>query len=229
VGTPDNWRGVYNHYDSYPTGLGEDLWGVLVGETTEETENAEGAGDPVAVIDALARYGDWREYLNGGQCQHCGKTGVGQPHSYSMSPDAIKWDIENNQKPKHPAEIEAHNNFHETGFPDPEAKWHKHAAGEVLPFSSESPDPLSIEWVYVIDPDGTKLYILTFQSCTVEGRENGEIQNEVHIGDGAWDYGHCVYRHALVVTLDIKPDNFPNWENIEQIGYDLPEHKMKAA
>ena len=26
IGTPDAWRGVYNHYDSYPTGLGSAVW-----------------------------------------------------------------------------------------------------------------------------------------------------------------------------------------------------------
>ncbi len=26
IGTPKNWRGVYNHWDSYPTGLGRSIW-----------------------------------------------------------------------------------------------------------------------------------------------------------------------------------------------------------
>jgi len=29
VGTIDSWKGVYNHSDSYPTGLGKEIWGLL--------------------------------------------------------------------------------------------------------------------------------------------------------------------------------------------------------
>jgi len=31
VGTMDSWKGVYNHIDSYPSGLGKQLWNILDG------------------------------------------------------------------------------------------------------------------------------------------------------------------------------------------------------
>lgn len=30
--SPERWEGVYNHYDSYPHGLGQDVWDMLAAE-----------------------------------------------------------------------------------------------------------------------------------------------------------------------------------------------------
>ncbi|MCX7008349.1 MAG: hypothetical protein NTY53_14060, partial [Kiritimatiellaeota bacterium] len=62
--------GVYNHSDSYPTGLGADVFAA-----------AKKMG-VASLIAELLQYGDWRELGSGGICQYCGKK-TGQPHSIS--------------------------------------------------------------------------------------------------------------------------------------------------
>jgi len=70
IGTPKAWRGVYNHYDSYPTGLGKILWDHLSGRNLKD------------FAKELLNYDDWRSYLNKGICEYCGKKTT-QPHSIS--------------------------------------------------------------------------------------------------------------------------------------------------
>ena len=69
VGTKENWRGVYNHYDSYPTGLGRDLF-----------EHIKTQSDVQTFANNLLQFDDWRNYLRGGICPYCGKKTT-QPHS----------------------------------------------------------------------------------------------------------------------------------------------------
>ncbi|KXA90372.1 hypothetical protein AKJ61_00800 [candidate division MSBL1 archaeon SCGC-AAA259B11] len=51
----DGWEGIYNHFDSYPTGLGADLW-----ERLQEVNLSEFA-------ENLLNFTEWRDYLNGGE------------------------------------------------------------------------------------------------------------------------------------------------------------------
>jgi len=71
IGTPKAWRGVYNHFDSYPTGLGIDVWDLLLHEK-----------DLNEFAERLLSFDDWRSYLSGGICEYCGKKTT-QPHSIS--------------------------------------------------------------------------------------------------------------------------------------------------
>jgi len=70
-----SWVGVYNHSDSYPTGLGKELWDYL-----KEVKDLK------RFADELLSYDDWRNFRSGGVCQYCGKVGKGQPYPLFSSP-----------------------------------------------------------------------------------------------------------------------------------------------
>jgi hypothetical protein len=70
VGTLEKWAGLYNHWDSYPSGLGVEVWAEL-------QKNPE-------LPDTLLLFDDWRSYLSGGICEYCGKR-RGQSHSILMN------------------------------------------------------------------------------------------------------------------------------------------------
>lgn len=70
VGTAEKWSGVYNHFDSYFGGLGEEVW-----------EHVQKNKDRLAdFAKDILSFDDWRAYLDGGICQYCGKK-TGQPHT----------------------------------------------------------------------------------------------------------------------------------------------------
>lgn len=71
IKTDKGWRGVYNHFDSYPDGLGREVWVHLKTQVDSLKEFATG----------LLATDDWRNYLGGGLCEYCGKRGLGQPHT----------------------------------------------------------------------------------------------------------------------------------------------------
>lgn len=127
------WRGVYNHSDSYPTGLGKELWDYL---------HQDGV-DLIKFGEELMHYGDWREYRNGGLCEYCGKVGVGQPHTIS-------------------GDIYVAHHQDGQAFPDPDATKHQHGTEKArIRSEHEKQEGLFIEWVYVIDPKRRTLTVLT--------------------------------------------------------------------
>lgn len=71
IKTETGWRGVYNHFDSYPEGLGKDVWDHLKTQVDSLKDFAT----------KLLETDDWRNYLGGGLCEYCGKRGLGQPHT----------------------------------------------------------------------------------------------------------------------------------------------------
>lgn len=165
---PKTWKGVYNHWDSYPTGLGADVWAEITEHGIEK------------VAKEMLKYGDWREYKSKGICEYCGQK-VGQPHSISgkiispasiFSPELVKKyaDI------KTPGELTAKllteptlgrdphiiarsvlqdfdifRALAETGYPDPKAEHHSHGQGKVDQITNETTEALWHEWVYVLD------------------------------------------------------------------------------
>ena len=235
IGTPKNWRGVYNHWDSYPTRLGKELWNHL------QTVLKNGTTLEGFARDLLA-YDDWRSYLNQGTCEYCGKRTT-QPHSISgvifMRDEKFKTKEEMRRHyrslpawKERKADIEAairqewkiRENIQRTGYPDPEAKHHEHDTRPVEEqhITSDAPDPLFIEWVYVIDPETRTLHVLSSNG-------KAKLQSTPRSGDwctsksnGRWDYGHCVYWHEPVGSfLIVSPDPLPilcpepNWEALE--------------
>jgi len=228
IGTPENWRGVYNHWDSYPTGLGQAVWQHL------QTILEEGK-----TLDEFARelltYDDWRAYLNKGICEYCGKRTT-QPHSISgvivcrsdeqfetkEQMRAYYWSLPAWQGRE--ADIERAVNLEwkiresieRTDYPDPEAKYHEHDTRPVEEqhITSDDPDPLFIEWVYVIDPDTGTFSVLG---------HNGQTRRTVPLPpgewcrkepNGGWNYGHCMYWHELVAAFPLTGPE-PDWEALE--------------
>jgi hypothetical protein len=134
VGTTRKWRGLYNHSDSYPTGLGSELWDHLMQEQL--------AGRTLAEIgEAILQFDDWRNYLKGGICEFCGKLAE-QPHTISGSIYGKA-----NQNSGDP-------------FPDPGALHHEHNDLNSNNFMTNvTADALFIEWVYVIDPGANAVHV----------------------------------------------------------------------
>lgn len=66
------FKGVYNHFDSYPTGLGADMYEYLHNNTI----------DLKKMEKELFQTDDWRSYRSGGLCEYCGKLTT-QAHSIS--------------------------------------------------------------------------------------------------------------------------------------------------
>ena len=130
----DSWRGVYNHFDSYPEGLGADLFKHLQG------------GDLHQFAKDLMRFDDWRDYLGGGVCPYCGGVGLGQPHTISMvMPNGgTKF-----PDPKRKYHMHSYNNEKRDGI-----------RANCTP-NDEKNDALWWEWIYIVDPDTATIRILT--------------------------------------------------------------------
>jgi len=229
VGTGKRWRGVYNHWDSYPTGLGVDIQNKLKKEIEKGKTIKE-------ICEELLKYTDWREYCNNGLCQYCGKVGLGQPHSisgliefinYYKYPDLIKeaektleeYKNSNDEKKKY-----VYESYIATGYPDPEVKFHQHTRDngetpEECHITSDYPDPLSIEWVYIINPNKETLTVLT--SVLDKNFKEGDIKPFPKREKGGWwNYGHCCCRHKKVCEIKIQDilHGKVDWEKIEKMG-----------
>jgi hypothetical protein len=184
--SPDfkQWRGCYNHWDSYPTGLGKEVWDTIQSIGVK------------AVVDGVTKVGDWREFLSGGVCEFCGKV-EGQPVDISSrlftKPDSGE-------------------------FPDPLALNHSHAEPGDGIITSEAPDPLFIEWVYVIEPATMQMAVMAAMSKPgYKMREVDAGEQPVLSNDGYWHYGHCAYKHVIVTVVGLTgPD--PDWAAIEKFA-----------
>jgi len=226
VGDERNWRGVYNHWDSYPTCLGYDLadelayWLKDLRRTLKE------------FCDELLKYTDWREFKSAGVCPYCGKVGQGAPHSinalifFAGLPDRelIAAEVEKLKERSDSISKEILENIEKTGFPDPECKWHAHTLDDKSPaeehhITSEYPDPLFIEWVYVINPHKETIIVL-HHVCDprYDNLKVSEVR-EIPIKCGEWiDYGYCRYKHFKVAEVSVRDaiEGRVNWEIIEE-------------
>lgn len=191
------WRGVYNHWDSYPEGLGKELWRYLKKNKIDLNKFAE----------ELLQYDDWRNYLNGGLCPYCGKTGVGQPHS--LTGKVIEFQAK--EFKEGPQDY----------FPDTECKDHRHEKQEGAGIYSKNAkeDALFIEWVYVIDPIFKRIEI--FSGVKAKGKHK-----EKNI-DGSRSYMAENYQYVLVKVIDLDGSE-PDWKSIEEYEHKLTEAYYEA-
>jgi len=229
IGTPSKWRGVYNHWDSYPTVLGREIWQHLRsllnnGKTLQDFGRE------------LLNYDDWRAYLRKGICEYCGKRTT-QPHSiegvifsprpgekfktqdqmrryYCSLPSWRGRDLEIETVIKTEWRIRA--NIERTGYPDPYARHHQHETSPVeeLQITSENPDPLFIEWVYIIEPHSETFHVLSHAGQTKPKGKSLLGESCHRDSNGRWDYGHCVYWHEQFGFFHICGPE-PDWEALE--------------
>lgn len=207
IKTKDGFEAIYNHWDSYPTGLGQDVYRHIVNEYIKKGKSFED------FKKSLLSFTDWREYLNGGICPYCGKKGRGQPVSISgmifglepenMARDEVIKELsrKNDKDSKYILE-----SLKSTGYPDPEARFHGHTLDgrtvkETHLFQDDA-DPLFIEWIYVIDYSDGK-WRMDIYSHFGYSKDGPVYEEEKRMEDGKFDYGHCVYWHKLVGTVDI--------------------------
>jgi hypothetical protein len=210
--------GVYNHHDSYPTGLGREVF---------EKARELGVANLIAALQAL---GDWRQLASGSVCQYCGKT-AGQPHSISgVIAGAANYAgyggrdqfvaLRKRQAKGNPAlwqsyekeialiaQIEA--DREKTGYPDPAARHHQHGEGAAEQFNPFL-DPLFMEWVYVLDP--ARNLIEVWASAEHEPRKLRGFTGSgrsVACGSGAH------YTHVLAAEVILAAE--PDWQAIAQV------------
>lgn len=211
------WRGVYNHFDSYPSGLGVDLYAEAKKHGLKKLSKE------------LLKYGDWREYLSDGICEYCGKK-VGQPHTIEGTIGGYTGvdyagDREAKLKAKSVEELaEAMKsafggafadmaelnavrqwpivqNMQKTGYPDPLANHHQHGEGPKDHMTDKDVDALYMEWLYVLDP--VEDVIEVWKSRAIKGKVRKSGVSE--------------YEHVKVTTLSMKGPK-PNWEKVEKLG-----------
>jgi hypothetical protein len=141
------WKGVFNHWDSYPTALGKDVWRFASDEKNLGL-----------LCESILRAGRWEAFL--GQME--------------PTDDHI---------------------------------------------TSENPNPLFIEWVYIIDPDHNMLHVMRHQSVGEEDWSKPRIYPPQKRPDRVVDYGRFCYKHVLVASLDLDEPE-PDWAKLQMDGQD---------
>jgi hypothetical protein len=214
---PKSWVGVFNHFDSYPTGLGEQVYKEVKKTSLK------------ALAEEILKVGDWREYLSGGICEYCGKK-AGQPHTiegtifgYSNAEADYGGGREQKLKAKNVEELtevlkttfggahaemaplNAHRqwpivqNMQKCGYPDPDCLYHQHGQGKADQLTDKTADALYIEWVYVLD--SKKDLIEVWAARVAEGKVRKS---------GTEDYEHF---KVTEVPVD---DHEPDWKAIQK-------------
>ena len=212
-------KGVYNHSDSYPTYLGAQVF----------AEAKRRGIDALAAL--LSYYGDWRQVLSNSICAYCGKV-TGQPPSIglmeggfgNMTRDAYV--AMRRQQAGHDAKLqddyrreiayrdEIAANLERTGFPDPDAKHHRHGNGVADQFDPFT-DPLGIEWVYVLRPDTNLMEVWKSVRYTPVVARHWKRWSNRRV---KYEVGY-VGAHVHVVDVGIYTE--PDWGAVERQGREL--------
>jgi hypothetical protein len=136
------WEGVYNHCDSYPIGLGQEVWKIASDEKNLGL-----------LCERLLQHGSWSSFLT---------------------------------------------------RDDQEDLDH---------ITSENPDPLFVEWVYIIDPERNMLHVLKNESVGNRLDFSKRSIGPVKLPGRVVDYGHCSYKYVLVASLKLDGPE-PDWSKL---------------
>lgn len=192
----NSWSAVFNHWDSYPSGLGSEVWKVVKRSNVKLAEFCQ----------EMMSYNDWREFLNQGVCQYCGKKGVGQPCSISGGIIGKETD-EKAKKAKDPN--------YQIQYPDPDAKNHDHDNSHHYIKSDDTEEALWIEWAYIFDLKRNSMVIFANTSLGTKKMVDGREVNE---------YGYMKVRE---IKLSYK--RTPNWKLIAKKADKMYEKNLVKA
>jgi hypothetical protein len=82
---------------------------------------------------------------------------------------------------------------------------------------SPHPDPLFIEYVYIIDPEKGTMSILSSE-YQPDYQKGSAKKQPVLNAKGYWDYGSCAYRHKILTTIDLSKSEEPDWKTLDAIS-----------
>jgi hypothetical protein len=230
------WVGVYNHSDSYPTCLGKEVWDHLQGKNLKRFAGdllrfdtwdnyLEGGVCPYCGKRGLSSPHSIRgeilgrtppDYGRGLTFESSFKTKEEMREYYESLP---AWRGKEKEIEKAiETEWRLRENIEKTGYVDPECKFHEHdSLDDPGHITSENPDPLFIEWVYVIDPEHRTVDILAHVS---DEKTDGPVRmgSPVLRSDGYWDYGHCACKHIKIARISLDGRE-PDWNLLQSIPH----------
>lgn len=214
VGTADHWTACYNHSDSYPTGLGPDVWA-----TVQRFLARDGHLHDFAQL--LLGCTDWRQIKHDGLCEYCGQR-TGEP-SYSPVLSAIV----NASFHTYAAQLsdpEAHkllkthrsliHNMQRLGYPDPESRFHTHDDPAAFAIRSTDVDWVFSEWGYVVDPDALVLHVFTGYIATPVFYTEEYVRANGHHDE----YANCQRYTGVLSSTHALHGPEPDWRALEHAG-----------
>lgn len=176
------WRGVYNHFDSYPTELGRELYEHLIRQMTQGQQTLAEIGESILKFD------DWRNYLKGGVCEYCGQV-ASQPHDIALG-------LMSKAKPGK--------------VPDPHCKHHQHTPlDETYYFTQADLADTDLEWVYILNPAANAVHVLDLRRGPHPTRHIGDMTFDsapdfpaLECGPNLERCGHMAWKHFPEIEKD---------------------------
>jgi hypothetical protein len=182
---PEDWVGVYSHFDGYPSGLGKKIWDLIhskkyLGNDLHEIGSVRET-KPEDVIQAFINVmikghkGGWSSF--GEKC-------------YCHDPSFV---IRDNSSEEDETDMRLD--------------------------SRVNPDPLFMEYVYILNPMRKTMTILESKHKPEDKYEKKEVSDKPAklLKDGYWDYGHCQVKHQLLAVVDLMGKE-PKWEELQGWG-----------
>ena len=228
IGTPDHWDARYNHWDSYPTALGADVW-----HTAQQFLQQDGHLQGFA--RRLLGFTDWRQMTSDGICEYCGQH-TGHPHSIngriafidrdalpSSRQDLVRqlraqgkkfgWDTARQASilVKATEEWAIVENLHHTVYPDPQVLYHQHDDPAHAAITPDTAGWTFMEWGYIVDPSLLTLHVYKGFVTTPISYEKLFIRPSGQTDHYTSHRYTGILTHTLVLT---EPE--PDWDNLTQ-------------